>query len=268
MSSRRDSLHRTRWIPPHGEVSFEAISEEDADEVIDGLRPVLADHEVGFSVLHQMGFAGVLDGGLVPRGLREAERYYLVLDYGDLFFAAHSGVYRRVEVGWRAIRDFFTEASDSDLGGRPVKPPVNPEWTLELVGNDPGDKRLADIDFQIRRFLQNLVIRQLKGRSPRVSTVRGRLEEGAWERGQRLYREQIERIAGELDLDERQSAVADGRSKEPDRPGALGRCPICRRTVSSGARVCGGCGTELCPTCHTTIASNRSRCGACGWSST
>jgi len=405
----QDSLDQTRWIPPSCEVSFKAISDGAADEAIDGLRPVLADHEVGFSALHQMGLVDVLNAGLVPRRLRDTERYYLVLDYGDLFFAAHSGVYRRVEVGWRAIREFFSDDSDSDLGGRPVKPPVRPEWTRDLVGIDPGDKKLEDIDFQIRRFLQNLVARQLKGRSPRVFTIPGRWEEGAWERGERLAREQIREaggmanltklvvgpsledllglprqtrsdandslinasdrqsgelepdgtandlkrrqleaavaaaggfewtpgqgpgirfdpkahrepgqvlklhvtleemmapgdkpnwgwvdppkdwseeevamangqgleafaelkgIAGELGLDEKQRAVADERSKEPDKPEALASCPICGTTVSSGARVCGGCGTDLCPICRTTVSSNGSRCGACGWKPT
>ncbi len=72
--------------------------------------------------------------------------------------------------------------------------------------------------------------------------------------------------ADELDLDEKESAVAGGRSKEADRTGALANCPICRRTVSSGARVCGGCGTDLCPICHRTVSSNAYSCGACGWS--
>ncbi len=393
-------------MPPSCEISFKATSDAVADQVIAGLRPVLAGHEVGFSVLHQMALVDVLVAGLVPQALREAERYYLVLDYGDVFFAAHPGVYRRAEVWWRAIWTFFTDDGDPDPRGRPVKPPVTSDWALWLVGIDPEGKKLGDIDFRIRLFLQNLVVRQLKKRDPRILTTPGRLQEGIFERAGRLVEEQIRAAGGvtnltelviaptmedllglprqvrpdahdppihasdrqsvepeadetindmkrrqleaavaaaggfewtpgqgpgirfspnatrkpgqilkfhvtleemmepgdkpnwgwvdppkgfseeeveaanrqaaatfaeaigradELDLDEKESAVAGRRSKEADRTGALANCPICRRTVSSGARVCGGCGTDLCPICHRTVSSDAYSCGACGW---
>jgi uncharacterized protein YjbI with pentapeptide repeats len=201
-------------VPPSCEISFKATSDAVADQVIDGLRPVLADHEVGFSVLHQMALVDAIAAGLVPQALREAEQYYLVLDYGDVFFAAHPGVYRRAEVGWRAIWNFFTaiwnfftddgdpDDGDPDPRGRPVKPPVNLDWELELVGIDPEGKKRADIDFQIRLFLQNLVFRQLRKRDPRILTTPGRLKEGIRERAGRLVEEQIRAAGGVTNLTE------------------------------------------------------------------